>query len=227
MELTLEEKNFFEELEKKSSNNPMIRIQAASQYIENMLMNAFKTQQGIVCDRLCYMLSVMSGVSIADTAKNNIGSLFQNMNDVNYIPRTKLETETGIFWIGSDIDKYIYNHRMSVWNIIKSLYSLKKKESVKIDINQLIENNTKKMGNINSRVWNDNNPYEEIESAIKTYKNLYDKLEPFKLQKEEHSSVFALALGDVIVKTERLFPKEINVIEQCMDTILFYAHMDV
>ena len=47
------------------------------------------------------------------------------------------------------------------------------------------------------------------------------------MKKDEYPSVFAMALGIVILKVEDIFPKNLNCLEISMQTMMFFAHMDV
>ena len=92
----------------------------------------------------------------------------------------------------------------------------------------MIEENAKKLGKTDARVWNGKkNPNNEINRAFKTYQNVVGRLEPYKLRSEELVSVFALALGTTIIDVENIFPPEISCLKMSVETVIYYAHMDV
>lgn len=150
------------------------------------------------------------------------------MLNTSFTVRTKLETKAGIFWVGDDINKYLFNSPLSVWNIVMYIYSQKHGKENLPDLQQMIRENARNIGNPDVRVWNNtHNPYSEIENAKKTYASLVQKLEPFKLQSEEYVSAFAISLGSMILNVEGVFPKGLDRLRMSMETTMFYAHMDV
>ena len=228
-EMTEQVKMYFNQLEEKSKDNPLLRIYEASGFITRFLEPIFKTPNGIKGDAFCYMLTTMAGISVAVTAKENSGkNMLENMGDSQYISRTKLETKSGTFWMGDSINKYLYDSPLSVWNMVISLYRKEKGKYNVPDLQLTISENAKKIGNPDVRIWDGTcNPYTEINNAKTTYENVIKKLEPYKLQTEEYPSVFAFALADIILKVEGIFPKDQNCLKMSMETMMFYAHMDV
>ena len=226
--MTEQERLFFKQIEEKSKENPMIRIQAASDYITGFLKQSFTTDKGIQGDMWCYLLATMTGIAAAKASKETYKELMViNLNNQIQIPLTKLETEMGTFWIGDSLNRYIYNSPLSVWNIVMTFYSQKHKDKKLPDLNKALENNSKAIGKSDARVWDGtHNPYEEIENAKNTYDNLRKQLEPYKLEKSEYPSVFAMSLAKVILGVEGIFPKKLNCLEISMQTMMFYAHMD-
>lgn len=222
------EKLFFKKLEEESKDNPMVRIQAAADYICGLIRQAVTNEKGTQADMWCYMLAAMTGVSVAATVKESDKELLiENFNNPMYMPLTKIESEVGIFWIGDSLNKFIYNSPLSVWNIVMTIYSLKHGKENRPDLQKMIGDNAGNMGKKDVKVWNGMyNPYKEFPSARDTYKSLRNKLEPYKLAGEEYPSVFALALGKVIISVEDVFPKGYNCLEMSMETTMFYAHMD-
>ena len=57
--------------------------------------------------------------------------------------------------------------------------------------------------------------------------NVFDRLEPYKLDLGERVSAFALSLANVIAQVEGIFPKELNCLEMSLDTVMYLSHMDV
>ena len=227
--MTEQEVLFFKQLEEQSKDNPIVRIQAAADYITGFLKQAFTTPNGIQGDAFCYMLATMAGVAVANSAKENHSrnALFGMLNP-SFTVRSKVETKAGIFWGGDDINKYLFNSPLSVWNIVMMIYSQNRGKENLPDLQQMVEENASNMGNPDARVWNDtHNPYREINNATNTYTNLLQKLEPYKLQSEEYVSAFAISLGSMILHVESVFPKGLDCLRMSMETTLFYAHMDV
>lgn len=219
---------FFKRLEEQSKDNPMVRIQAASDYITDILKQAFTNNKGTRGDMWCYMLATMTGALIATTAKETEQELeTANVGNSAYMPLTKVASKREIFWIGDAINKYLYNTALSVWNIVMTLYSQKHVKQNLPKLEEIIRDNAKKMGDPSVRIWNnEHNPYSEISSARKTYYNLVKKLQPYKLQIDEYPSVFAFSLANVIINVEHVFPNKLNCLEMSMETVAFYAHVD-
>lgn len=223
--MTREEKKYFAKLEKASKNNPMVRVEAAADFINRFLTQAFTTPRGINGDGLCYLLSALTGVAVADISKKM--SLVDMFNG-SFSSQMELDTEAGKFIVGDTINKYLYNSPMSAINIVEFMYSQKNGKDNLPDLENMIKENADNFGNPDYRVWDGNkNPYMEVKNAHTTYQNLVNKLEPYKLSNEEIVSVFAMALGQTIVNVARVFPREMNCLNMSLKTVMFYAHMDV
>ena len=175
----------------------MVRIEAAADFINRFLTQAFTTPRGINGDGLCYLLSALTGVAVADISKKM--SLADMLNG-SFSSQMELDTEAGKFIVGDTINKYLYNSPMSAINIVEFMYSQKNGKDNLPDLENMIKENADNFGNLDYRVWDGNkNPYMEVKNAHTTYQNLVNKLEPYKLSNEEIVSVFAMALGQTIV----------------------------
>lgn len=222
--MTEQEILFFKKIEEESKKNPMVRVGAAADYLTGFLQKAFSDEKGTRVDTWSYFLSAVTGVSVAETAKDTDKEMMAlNMGKAGYMPLTKIEGKGGTFWIGDPINKYMFNSPISVWNIVMTLYSQKHGKKDFLDLKTMIDKNAKMMGKKSVRIWNgERNPYEEIEDAKNTYGTLKEKLEPYKLTKEEYPSAFALSLANVIVKVEDVFPKKYNCLQMCMEAMMFF-----
>lgn len=227
--MTEQEEKFFKQLEESARENPVVRIQAAAEYMAGFLKRAYTSEKGTSGDMWCFMVATMAGISVAEAAKEtDKEQMVINLGNPLYMPLTKVDTKMGVFWIGDSLNKYIFNSPLSVWNIVMTLYSQKHKNAKLPDLKNFIDANTKLMGDPKARVWDGkHNPYNEIKDANNTYEKLRRRLEPYKLKKDEYPSVFAMALGMVILKVEDIFPKNLNCLEISMQTMMFFAHMDV
>lgn len=200
--MTREEKKYFAKLEKASKNNPMVRVEAAADFINRFLTQAFTTPRGINGDGLCYLLSALTGVAVVDISKKM--SLVDMFNG-SFSSQMELDTEAGKFIVGDTINKYLYNSPMSAINIVEFMYSQKNGKDNLPDLENMIKENADNFGNPDYRVWDGNkNPYMEVKNAHTTYQNLVNKLEPYKLANEEIVSVFAMALGQTIVNVSSI-----------------------
>ena len=92
--MTREEKKYFAKLEKASKNNPMVRVEAAADFINRLLTQAFTTPRGINGDGLCYLLSALTGVAVADISKKM--SLADMLNG-SFSAQMELDTEVIYF----------------------------------------------------------------------------------------------------------------------------------
>ncbi len=224
--MTEQEILYFKELEEKSKNSPMVRIQAASLFIGEHILRSFSLDKNKQGELWCYMLTALSGIAAAVAAEEN--EMVIDLNSMFFTPpqkRIKLETEAGIFWMGEPIDRYVYNGPLSVWNIVRTLYSQKCNGRIP-DLETAISRNAKIIGSPKARVWaGKNNPYNEIEGIRRTYDNLRNILAPYKLKSSEFPSVFAMALGNAVVEVEKQFHNQDNCLEMILDTVLFYSHM--
>ena len=62
--MTREEKMFFDEIEKKSKNNPIIKIEITAEEISDYLINkCTDSQKRVNADSLLYITSVLAGIS--------------------------------------------------------------------------------------------------------------------------------------------------------------------
>ena len=104
--MTREEKKYFAKLEKASKNNPMVRVEAAADFINRFLTQAFTTPRGINGDGLCYLLSALTGVAVADISKKM--SLADMLNG-SFSSQMELDTEAGKFIVGDTINKYLWD----------------------------------------------------------------------------------------------------------------------
>lgn len=92
--MTREEKKYFAKLEKASKNNPMVRVEAAADFINRFLTQAFTTPRGINGDGLCYLLSALTGVAVVDISKKM--SLVDMFNG-SFSSQMELDTEVIYF----------------------------------------------------------------------------------------------------------------------------------
>ena len=134
--MTREEKKYFAKLEKASKNNPMVRVEAAADFINRFLTQAFTTPRGINGDGLCYLLSALTGVAVADISKKM--SLADMLNG-SFSSQMELDTEAGKFIVGDTINKYLYNSPMSAINIVEFMYSQKNGKDNLPDLENMIK----------------------------------------------------------------------------------------
>ena len=223
--MTKEEKKYFEKIERDSQNNPMIRIKAAADFINGDLLKAFTTPRGINADGMSYILSALTGFAVADIAKKEEVDMILSGAASS---RNRLGTDMGYFYIGDVVDKHLYNSPLSAICVFEYIYTQKKNEKNLPDLNLLLSNNAKMIGNSEAKVWaGSKNPYQEIKPAYQTYKSFKAKLEPFKLKDAEVVAAFAMALGFAVANFETVFPKNLNCVEMVLSTVIFYSHMEV
>ena len=148
--MTREEKKYFAKLEKASKNNPMVRVEAAADFINRFLTQAFTTPRGINGDGLCYLLSALTGVAVADISKKM--SLADMLNG-SFSSQMELDTEAGKFIVGDTINKYLYNSPMSAINIVEFMYSQKNGKDNLPDLENMIKENADNFGNPDYRVF--------------------------------------------------------------------------
>lgn len=216
------EKAYFDKLYERSKVDELVKSRAAAEYLIGLLTPAVKTSQGINGNLFCKMLSTLTGISVANAAKN-ISS-----NASSEIPRSKIETKAGIFWMGDDINQILFGNKYSVWNIVMSGYSEKKGKDAIPDLGLMIESNAKNIGNPEIKLWGGMaSPYSDFDAAKNTYLGIISKLEPYKLSQEEYPQAFAFALMDVIMKVEATFPKDLNCAKIAIEYVMFTSHMDV
>lgn len=227
--MTEQEKVFFEKLEEAAKKDPFVKVQAAADFLSGFLSNAYKTPQGIRGDHLCYTLSCLTGIAVGQAGKSGfINDLLNGNSGFMMMPNTKLETDAGMFYVGDSINKYLYNDPKSAINIVCTIYSQKKGNEKIPDLQKIMENSAKKMGNKEAKIWGgQHNPYEELPMALDMAKSVFEKLEPYKLNLGERVSAFAISLANTIVNVEGIFPKGLNCLEMSLDTVMFLSHMDV
>lgn len=223
--MTKEEKKYFEKIDRDSQNNPMIRIKAAADYINGELLKAFNTPRGINADGMSYILSALTGVAVADIAKQEEVAMIL---EGSLTSRNRIGTDAGYFYMGETVDKYLYNSPMSAICVFEFIYTQKKGEKNLPDLNMLLSNNASEIGKPDVKVWAESkNPYQEIKPAFQTYKSFKTKLAPFKLKNAEVVAAFAMALGFAVANFESVFPKNLNCVEMVLSTAIFYSHMEV
>lgn len=224
--MTDQEKEFFKALEEKAAGNPIVRVRAASDYVVGTIRQKLTTKKGIPADLLCYMIATLTGLCVADTAKKKFLSKDEESKTLSM---AKAETKAGIsIWMGETVNKYLYNSPMSLINIVMRVYTDAHEDKKQIDLKELFENNAKTIGSKDLRLWAGfHNPYEELSGAIATYKELFAKLEPYKLLPEEYLMAFSMALINTILAIEDYTPEDIDCLKLALETSIFYAHMDV
>ena len=209
MELTALEQRYFEQLEKESATNPMLRISAAAQFLQKFLEDAFTRDDVFYGDEMCYIIASCTGVAVIKISietEKNYNDSFEQSADNQRTPIVTVTSKMGNFFVGDTINDYLYTLRLSVWNILTSVYKQNDGGRDIPDLQYIVERNAKKIGTKEARIWNDmHNPYEEIKNAYQTCGILIDKLTPYKLKNNEVYSVFALALANTIVKVEGSF----------------------
>lgn len=223
------DKAFFEKLAKEAEKNTFIKVEAAANEVaEIMKRSCIDNKNMVKGDLWLYLLSVLAGAACARAgAANDKRLLAENMNNPQYMPITKLESDAGIFYIGDAINEYLFNNRYSVWNIISSVYCDMHKDAVLPDVKSIVSRNSANMGKKDYRLWDNlHNPYEEREGAKSTYENIENHLEPFGVRNDEMPAVYAIAAAQVIKKVEGIFPKTLNCLEMVLETVVFNAHMD-
>jgi len=226
--MTREEEVFFKKIEEESKNNPMARINAASNYITGVLANAFTTKKGLNGNQFVFILSTLTGVAVAKTAKeDNQCSMSDLLNNPSAVFCNKLETDAGIFWVGDKLNKYLYEGPIPVWGILLTMVEYKHGKDNLPKLEPYIERTAKRLGDPNLKLWNgDCHPYKEREDAGNTYESLRKSLEPFKLKVNEYYIAFAMSLANAIMKVEDTFPKKLNCFDMSVETMLYFAHMD-
>lgn len=223
------EKAFFASLEKEAERNPLIKVRAAAEEVTEILKEScMKGENMIKGDLWLYYLSVLTGISCIKTAMMNVSRLTkENIDNPEYVPIIKLETDMGVFYMGDAINDYIFYNRDSVWNTLFNIYLSTHKESSVPEIKNIIYRNSANLGRKGYKVWNSlHNPYDERLEAKKIYENIEKHLEPFKLKQEQIPMVYGTALALVLNKVEGIFPKELDCLDMVLETVVFNAHMD-
>lgn len=227
--MTDADKAYFEMINEKAKTDEHVRCKAAADYLVRSLTSAAKTEQGIDANLLCIVLSTFTGIAVADCAK----TLFEQNKgadgaDTAGAPMVKLETKAGIFWSGDLINSILFGKQYSVWNIVMSGYSVKKGKEAIPNLQEMVTENAKIMGNPDVLLWaGTTNPYIEAGEAKPGFYGIKRRLEPFGLADEEYPQAFALALCDVIMKVDSVFPPELSSAKVAMEFVMFVSHMDL
>ena len=227
--MTREEEKYFEKLEEESRDNPLIKVQAAADYLVGTILKAVKTPQGINGNLFCKMMSVYTGIAVADTAKKlSEQNLITGDLKAKGMPRTRLDTEAGIFWIGDDINRLLFGHQYSVWHLVMTGVVMKKGQSAVPNMQEIIEHNARIIGDPSVTLWEGMySPYSDFEDAKHSFYVLKEKLAPYKFVENEYYQAFSMALMKVILQVEAAFPAEMDCVKMAMELVTFDAHMDV
>lgn len=223
--MTREEKMFFDEIEKKSKNNPIIKIEITAEEISDYLINkCTDSQKRVNADSLLYITSVLAGISCVKASMSDIR--YSDAMERFEMPLLPVETEMGTFLVGDVINEYLANGKLSILNIFYSLYKNKQKDVVLPDIQKVVEKNSANMGKAKYRLWNDkHNPYAEKEKFSIIYDGVIKHIEPFNVDDKMMPAVFGFVLNEITGKVAGVFPENINCYEMVLETVVFNAHM--
>ena len=223
--MTREEKMFFDEIEKKSKNNPIIKVEITAEEISDYLINkCTDSQKRVNADSLLYITSVLAGISCVKASMSDIR--YSDAMERFEMPLLPVETEMGTFLVGDVINEYLANGKLSILNIFYSLYKNKQKDVVLPDIQKVVEKNSANMGKAKYRLWNDkHNPYAEKEKFSIIYDGVIKHIEPFNVDAKMMPAVFGFVLNEITGKVAGVFPENINCYEMVLETVIFNAHM--
>ena len=201
------------------------KIDIATNSIINFLRQGSIDDNKIVADYFLYTAASLAGISCAVTAQRHYIEDKLKTNNATAV-LTVITTESGDFFYGDLIDELLFVNKYSVWNMLKMAHKVDMPDFP--DIQEITTEISNKIGNKDAKVWNDlRNPYKEIEPAKQTYTLIYDSLKSLDMSITEINIAFIYALVNVINETYSFFPKEVNCIGLSLDTIIFYAHMNV
>lgn len=223
------DKVYFEKIKKEAENNPFIKVEAASKQIAEILRKSSVSKDGVIQgDLWAYMEAALTGICCGKVAALNAERLMvENASVPNYIGLMKLESETGDFYVGDAINEYLFNSNFSVCNTVAMAYSDFYKCGQMPDVRKLEKSCISNLGKKDYRLWDNlHNPYEEKIQASETYDSINNYLKPFELNDSEKVMAYGMALATVVSKVEDVFPKELNCMEMCIETVICYAHMD-
>lgn len=197
------------------------KIYSAAGYFIGVLKRASVDKNHmLVADRLVYMSAALAGLACAEAALENEVRL-TNAN-VRHTPLFTADTDMGTFVFGDSITDLLNK----VWTLSKAAYDKNGMEKKLPDIQKLSNENAKKVGNPDARVWNGQiNPYKEFKSIKETYEKILSSMSDMDISKMELLAAFSLTLGNNIDETYKYFPKDVNPLEMAMETAIFYAHM--
>ena len=221
------QEKFLEMLKSKSKDNPDLIIRAAMAECLPIFKKMCSNEQGQVGgDMLLYQVSRFAGIACLRAGTE---SAYKHMLEGNgtMMPISKLDTEAGIFYIGDSINKYLFMDKNSIWNYIIDGMGGKIKNSDEI-LKSIIEKCAKNYGNKDFRIWNNqSNPYNNLDDLKKGYNSLLGLIKKYELKSEQIVIMYGMMLSEVIKAVKGVFPKNLNVEEMCMETVLFNAHMDL
>jgi hypothetical protein len=227
--MTEQVKVFFEQLEEKSKDNPMLKVEFAAKEISAQIQQACLDDKKVIMGDWClYMASVLAGISCIKSSKADIIKMRAKIDlNSNSIPLVDVDTVAGKFYVGDLINKYLVNDRFSVINVYYSLYKNRHKDIVMPDIKEVNKKNTSNMGSKEYRLWDNlHNPYEEKDKYSKIYNDLEKHIEPYKIEDNYMPTVYGFVLDEITEKVAGVFPKHLNCYEMAVETVVWNAHMD-
>ena len=201
------------------------KIDIAAISIINFLRQGSIDDNKIVADYFLYTAASLAGISCAVTAQRHyIENKLKTNNETAVL--AAITTESGDFFYGNLINELLFANKYSVWNMLKMAHKADMPDFP--DIQEITAEVSDKIGNKNAKIWNDlRNPYKEIGPVKQIYALICDNLEFLDMSIKEINIAFIYALVNVINETYSFFPKELNCIELSLDTIIFFAHMNV
>ncbi|MBR1693195.1 MAG: hypothetical protein IJ711_10560 [Lachnospiraceae bacterium] len=220
---------FFRFLQGKSKEDPSILTKAAAGECFQLLKKACTNEKNqIYGDMMLYYASGFAGIACLKAALDNAPKLMlSSENASEYMGLYKIETDTGIFYIGEAINEYLISRDNSVWNLAQEGFLKNHKKDTIPDIEQILSKNAKNFGNKEYRIWNNmHDPYTENKMAQTAYESYLKHLAPYKIGAERMPEVFGIVISEIISQSANIFPKELNCLEMVMETVSFYAHMD-
>lgn len=206
-----------------NKNNSPKKTEIAAAFISDFLKRCSNENNKVVVDYYLYLAASLTGISCAVAAKQEFAANNINSNGTNN-SLAVIETESGNFFYGDILNDLLYESNDSVWSMICEA----NKTSNLPDIQKIINDTAKKIGKKDAKVWNEqHDPYEEVNHARKAYDHICGQLKTLDISALEMKIAFSNALISIIGEVSKFFPSEVNCIELALDTICFYAHMDV
>ena len=137
--MTEQVKVFFEQLEEKSKDNPMLKVEFAAKEISAQIQQACLDDKKVIMGDWClYMASVLAGISCIKSSKADIIKMRAKIDlNSNSIPLVDVDTVAGKFYVGDLINKYLVkkksnksskctHHRLIIFILIlKNIYNTK------------------------------------------------------------------------------------------------------
>lgn len=209
-----------------NENNSHRKNEIAVAFISDFLKQCSIENNKIVVDHYLYLAASLTGVSCAVAAKREFVANNVNSNGTNNTIAV-IETESGNFFYGNILNDLLYESKDSVWSMICEANKHNKISDLP-DIQKIINDTARKIGNKDAKIWNEqHDPYKEMRYAKKTYDYICDQLNALNISSMEMKIAFSDTLISIIEKISKFFPSEVNCIELSLDTISFYAHMDI
>ena len=154
--MTKQEEIFFRQIEEKSKEEPMIKVEYAAKeiamYIQEYCMDEERRVKG---DLWLYLASVLGGISCIKASKASFINIPEKrLDDEDFMPLVEIDTKMGKFYIGDLINEYLINGQFSLINVYCVLCTNTHKDFVMPDIKAAVEKNSSNMGKEYFRIWN-------------------------------------------------------------------------